>query len=500
VCMRSALLRLSTVVVIIALAGWFLFPDTLIVRNTDTDEGVYLIVARLLHRGYDTRTFFFDQFWFFPSLLTAAFKLFGDSLIVGRLIVFALAMAGVVAVAALSYQLGANWSAMLASLLICALSPLYTRQARMVMADVPATTFMVWALVFVFLFQKNRRRFWLALAGVCASASLMLKPFTIGFLLTIIIVLLAERTRRENGRFRLDPAIFSDLLVFVTFGALTAAPFIDFLRPIDEYRRTVGFHLAERNWLIKRVDDRWRGLLGFVRLNLPIVVFAITGIVALRPLSISFRALLAGELVTIAILLWMPPWLHHYTLILPPLIIFALVGFDRGFAQFKAWIAEWRRTAPTRSSNKVAAILFGCALVISLIDLPWLFRFERRIRWPRLVHFEPAVAYVKQNFQRDEYLLSDDALVLYLSDRLMPPAAINFMYGDVLKFDPMSFSRFEQVVRDNHVAGIITTTRYPRNQRLMSWIEQNFPRSTEFGTHDPDDLTARIYSADKQRR
>jgi len=248
------------------------------------------------------------------------------------------------------------------------------------------------------------------------------------------------------------------------------------------------------------VDDRWRGLLGFVRLNLPIVVFAITGIVALRPLSLSFRALLAGELVTIAILLWMPPWLHHYTLILPPLIIFALVGFDRGFAQFKAWIAEWRRTAPTRSSNKVAAILFGCALVISLIDLPWLFRFERRIRWPRLVHFEPAVAYVKQNFQRDEYLLSDDALVLYLSDRLMPPAAINFMYGDVLKFDPMSFSRFEQVVRDNHVAGIITTTRYPRNQRLMSWIEQNFPRSTEFGTHDPDDLTARIYSADKQRR
>lgn len=496
--MRRRSLLLLTPVVTIGLAAWCLWPDTVVARNTDIDEGVYLMVARLIHCGFDTHLFFFDQFWLFPKILSTAFALFGDSLIVGRLTVFAFSLAGLVGMAMLSYQLGAGWTAAIAVILIGAIDPLYIRQSRMAMADVPATTCIVWALVFVFLFQKNRRRIWLTLSGVCVGLSIVLKPFAVGFVVTIIIALFTQRTRRENGRLKFDWAILGDLLIVAAAAMVSAAPFVDFLHPIAEYHRTVGFHFHERNWLITRVDDRWRGLLVFSRPNVPLLVFAISGIAALRALSMPMIALLGGELVTTAILLEMPPWLHHYILILPPLIIFSVLGFNRGFAGFKHLIVELRSGWRLNFTNNWVAILFAFAVLISLIDVPWLIRYGRRARCPQPLRVDAVVQYVEQNFRPDEYLLGDDALVLYLAGRLMPPSAINFTWGDVLKFDPISFPRFVQVIRDNNVAGIIVSTRYERNPRLMSWIETNFPISTRLGAEHADELNARVYSANKQ--
>jgi hypothetical protein len=484
----------------IGLATWCLLPDTVIARNTDIDEGVFLMVARLLHRGYDTHSFFFDQFWLFPKIITAAFALFGDSLIVGRLTVFAFSLAGLLGVAALSFQLGARWIAAMAAILIGAIDPLYVRGSRMTLADVPAASCIVWALVFVFLFEKNRRRIWLALSGFCAGVSLVLKPFAIGFVFIIIIVLFTHRTRRENGRLKLDWAIFGDLLIVAAATVAVVVSFVDFLHPIDEYQRTIGFHLAERNWLIKRVDDRWRGLLQFVRLNLPVILFAISGITSLRPLSTPVMALLGGELLTTGILLEMPPWVHHYILIIPLLIVFSVLGFDRGFAEFKRMVRDLRYGTRPPSADKWVAMLFAVAVLVSLIDVPWLIKYDRRARCPQPLRLDAVVQHIEQNFRPNEYLISDDALILYLADRLMPPSAINFSFGDVLKFDPMSFPRFKQVVRDNNVAGVVVTTRYERNPRLMSWLGTNFPVSIEIGTHQPDEVTARIYSANKQER
>ena len=481
----------------IGLATWCLLPDTVIASKTDRDEGVYLMTARLIHRGYDTRTFFFDQFYFFPKTLAAAFALFGDSLFVGRLTVFAFALAGLAGIGALSYQLGTKWVGVLAAILICAIDPLYIEQSRIVMADVPAMTCIVWSLVFVCLFQKSRRRLWLALSGLFGGASLIIKPFAVGFVVTIIVVLFSQRMRRENGRLKLDRAIWGDLLIVAAVAVAVAAPFVDFLHLVNEYRRTVGFHLYERNW---RVDNRWSGLLGFGGLNLPLLAFAISGIAALRPLSISMLALLGGTLATTGILLQMPPWLHHYLLILPPLLIFSVLGFDRGFASFKQFVAELRSGRRLRSANNWTGLLFAGAVLISLIHLPWLFYFDRRARFPQPFHLDEIVRYEEQHFRPDEYLLSDDALIPYLADRLIPPPAINLTFAGVLKFDPMSFPRFEQMIREYNVAGIIVTNRYAEDPRLMSWLAINFPISTEIGANHPDEVTARIYTPNKQGR
>ncbi len=473
-------------------------PNRVIARNTDLDEGAYLMVARLLHHGYDTHAFFFDQFWLFPKIITAGFALFGDSLMVGRLIVFVFSLAGLIGVALLSFQLGGRWMVAVAAILIGAIDPLYILGSRMTLADVPAMTCIVWALIFIFLFTTRRSRIWIGLSGLLAGASLVLKPFALGFGVTILIVLLDQRIEREDGRLKLDRAIFTDLLVFGAAIILVAMPFGNFLHPIDEYQRVIGFHWAERNWMIKRVDDRWRGLVAFGRLNIPLLLFGISGVIALRPLSVSLMALLAGELVTTGILLEMPPWVHHYILILPPLIVFAALGFNRGIDDIKQTIADWRNGERSTPMGKWVAILFGGAMLVTLIDLAWVIKYDRQARFPEPLQVNDVVHYTDDRFQPNQYLMSDDALVPYLAGRLIPPSAINFVFGDVMKFNRPSLLQFEQIVHDNHIAGVITTTRYPRNPQLMSWLDQTFPMSVDVGTKRHDELTARVYSGKQQ--
>lgn len=484
-----------TTAMAIGIAAWCLLPDTIIARNTDPDEGVYLMVARLLHQGTDTRAFFFDQFWLFPRILTAAFAMFGDSLIVARLTVFAFSLAGLVGIAVLSHQLGARWFAATAAILIGAIDPLYIRGSRMALADVPAMACIVWALVFVFLFQKDHRRTWIAVSGFFAAIAIVLKPFALGLAATIIVIVFNQRIRRVDGRFRIDRAIWGDLLIFSLIAVLTAAPFVNFLHPVQEYHRVLGFHLAERDWFIKRVDERWEALLVFARLNLPIVVFGIAGLIWWRPLSFSLVALLSGEILTTVVLLQMPPWIHHYILIIPPLIVFTALGFTRGFAAIKQFIDNLRNgQRPPLVGRAIAGTVFFIAISISLIDVPWLLKYDRRARFPEPMQVDEVIHYTEQTFRPNECLLSDDALVPYLADRRIPPSSINFIFGDVLKFDRPSLQRFEKIVRKNHVAGVITTTRYPRNRQLMSWIEETFPVSAKIGSNRPNELPARVYT------
>jgi hypothetical protein len=483
----------------IGLAAWCLMPDAVVSRRRDVDEGVYLMVARLLNGGDASSTFFFDQFWLFPKTLATAFQLFGDSLIVGRLTVFGFSLVGAIGITILSYQLGARWAAPLA-ILAAAVEPLYLRQSRVAMSDIPCAACLTWALVSLVAFQKNRRRFWLALSGVCAAASLTIKPLAIGFFVSLVILLLIQRAHREAGRLRFDlNALAMDLLVFAVSGIITAAPFIDLLHPINEYRRTILFHLAEKNWLAPTAADRWHALLGFTRQNIPWLGFAAVGVAGLRPLPGVAWALLAGELLSTAILLQLPPWLHHYTLLVPLLIVFSVLGLERGFIALKQTITDLRNHTAIPNSSKSLAIMFVVALFIACVDLPRIARYDYRAFYPQPENLEPAIRYLEQNTAPGDYLLSDDVMIPYLANRLVPPSAINLTFAATFKFDQASGTYLETTLRQYPVAGVIVSARYRRNSQLMSWIESKFPVSTQVGGDNPATFVARIYSREKER-
>jgi hypothetical protein len=495
--MQRRLLFGLSIGIAIGLATWCLMPDAVVSRRRDVDEAVYLMVARLLGHGYAPSTLFFDQFWLFPKTLAATFRLFGDSLIVGRFTVFGFSLVGAIGVAVVSYQLGARWAAPL-SILAIALEPLYLKQSRVAMSDIPSAAFLTWALVLLIAFQKDPRRLWLALSGVCAAASLTVKPLAIGFAVSLVILLLTQRVRRDAGSLCFDlSALVIDLLVFAVFGIITAALFIDLFHPISEYRRTIMFHLAERNWLAPTAADRGRALLGFTRQNIPWLGFAAAGVASLRPLPVIAWALLAGELLSTGILLQLPPWLHHYTLLVPLLIVFSVLGVDRGFIALKQTMTDLGNQAAISKSSKPLAIIFVVALFVACVDLPWIARYDYRAVYPRPQNLEPAISYLEQNTAPGDYLLSDDVMIPYLANRLVPPSAINLTFAATFKFDQTSGTYLETTLRRYPVAGVIVSARYLRNPQLMSWIESNFPVSAQLGGDDPRTPVVRIYSREK---
>jgi len=498
--MQRRVLLVLGIILATGFAAWYLMPDAVVSRRRDIDEGVYLMVARLLNRGYSSSIFFFDQFWLFPKTLAQVFRWFGDSLIAARLTVFGFSLVGLIGMALLSYQIGARWAAPLA-ILCGAVEPIYLRQSREVVADVPGAACLIWSLIFLLVFQKRGRRLWLAVSGAWAGATLIIKPLAIGFAIAFVVLLFIRRARREADGLRFDAAgLTIDLLVFVAAGTIAAAPFVDLLHPVDEYRRTIGFHLAERNWLAPTTIERWSALLGFARRNIPWLAFAAVGIAALRPFTVAGSVVLAGELISIAILLQLPPWMNHYTLLIPVLIVFSVIGVERGVIALKQTIADLRCDRAITDSKRLLAMIFVAALLLACADLPWIVRYDRRLLHPPPGSLEAVVRHLQENTNPDDYLLSDDVIMPYLANRLVPPSAINLSFAATFKFDQTSGTRLETTVCRYSVAGIIASARYLRNPRLMSWIEANFPASTTVRADDTNRIIARIYRREEGKK
>src|SRR5690348_14714507 len=83
----SAMTVYAPVVLLLTIAGLYLFLHLMVPQKEDPDEGAYLTVARLLNLGQPHSSFSFDQFWLFPQLLAWTAQIFGDSLGTGRILV-----------------------------------------------------------------------------------------------------------------------------------------------------------------------------------------------------------------------------------------------------------------------------------------------------------------------------------------------------------------------------------------------------------------------------
>ena len=95
------------------------------------------------------------------------------------------------------------------------------------------------------------------------------------------------------------------------------------------------------------------------------------------------------------------------------------------------------------NSSKSLAMMFVVALFITAIDLPRIVRYDYRAFYPQPDHLEPAIRYLEENTVPGDYLLSDDVMIPYLANRLVPPSAINLTFAATFKFDQKSGTYLE---------------------------------------------------------
>jgi len=245
---KLKLLSLVAIIFIFQVSSINLFP-------LDFDEGVHLLVARLIERGYRPYTdVFISRLPLFVLMMQGIWELSFGSLFVSKVIFSVLNSLLLIAIGYLGRRL-LDEKVGLFSVALLGISPLYTAASVALMADLPAVMLATLALWLGLRYLQSARRRWLFLAGLVFAAALLTKLLVL-YMAPILLMLLLTRqipqVWRDRLAVRVSPSwsgLMLDLGLFLAAGLTLAVPV---LIPFDwtaMTASTVEFRLALRETL-----------------------------------------------------------------------------------------------------------------------------------------------------------------------------------------------------------------------------------------------------------
>lgn len=180
-------------------AWMFLFYPFRNVFWMDHDEGINLVKAQLLLRGYALYTdIWSDQPPLFTYLLAGVFRVFGLRINIGRGLVLLLACGLFFLYLHYLYDVWGGWAA-IAGIAILILLPRFTDLSVSVMIGLPAIAFAVLSMAALVYWHGGHGYTWLIISAVGLGASVLTKLFT-GFLAPIFLagILIGEYARYRD--------------------------------------------------------------------------------------------------------------------------------------------------------------------------------------------------------------------------------------------------------------------------------------------------------------
>ena len=478
-------------------------------QNGDPDEGVYLSVARLLNHGYPYALIFLDQFSLFPHILALSLRVGGDSLLTGRLTIVLFSAFGLSGLAFLAQLLfrsksGYAWIAAPLAILFAGANHYYLLPSRYTVLDVPSLALMLWALVTGVRYAFGAARTWLVISAMFFSASLLIKPLLIAMGLALGGWLIVRHIVHSNGRWVIhwqDLAL--DGVIFGAVGVLTMLPFLNSLNLPEEFQRTVGFHLQQAEVLAAGLNERQNGMISFLAENRGWLGLALVGAaIAVYKYPRHVIPLLIAYFVSALLLLRLPPFPHHYAILVPLLALFAALTVQEGIGTLRR---RWRDVLkflqqpfsninPRTSAFQAFTFLIASAAAagIWLHDAPQLARYDYAVLTERFDNRNPVIRFIQRTTNPDDFIISDDPKLVYLSGRLIPPSAVLLSYDSTFEFFDRSVEQVSASARDYSVKAFIVTGAYNDKRQLMDWIATHYPIMRTAGG-GPQTIFARIY-------
>jgi hypothetical protein len=323
------------------------------------DEGIRLSQLLLMTAGFrPVRDIFAAQGPLSLDIFFPWYLLFGESLAAARLAVVAYSLLGLLAaywVAKLVGGRAAGWI----TLGLLLVSPLYLKNSRLALLEVPAMVPATVAVGASLGYQRTSQRRWLVLAALTFALALLIKPMVVAAAAPIGLALLLRPARR-----------WLDLLLFGLLTALVGGLVVLLYGPEQLWQQMVTYRTGAReasdwslrgNWSILRaelVDEGW-----------PLYVLAgAAGLYLSLQRPRQGLPLISWPLVSIALLLiYSPLQFKHAAILLPPVAI--VVG--AGLALALPAALEAFRTIRQRSAGPAGGARFGrpglgLALVVCL--------------------------------------------------------------------------------------------------------------------------------------
>jgi hypothetical protein len=396
------------------------------------DEGIRLEQLLLMRAGFrPVRDIFAGQGPLSLDLFYGPYLWFGQSLAAAR---------GAVVLCSLFALLAAYWTASqvagrlagLLAVLLLVLSPLYLKNSRLALLEVPALAPAMLALGAALRYQRDGRRGWLALSAVALASALLIKPLVIGVAVPIGLSLLAQ-----PGRRRCLTDLLRYALIVLAVGALVVALY----GAEQVWQQVVVYRGSARSFNGWSLKENWSILSQELRDEpLPFYALAITSALALAAFRPRLGLPLAlWPLTNLALLLvYSPLQFKHAAILLPSLALVTAVALSKlGQAAWAAWASRDYGTIRLKMSSRARpatclALLVAAALTLLvwyLVALPATLRQLAQVMSgtaeTRVETYADESRFINQLTGPSDFVLVDDPIVAYNARRLVPPALVD---------------------------------------------------------------------------
>ncbi len=309
---------------LVYLAVMLLFYPYRNIFEGDTDEGINLMKAFLVERGFPLyRAIWSDQPPLFTQLLAGSFKLFGLDVNVGRTLVLVFSALLVWGLVVYVKQVWGGWPA-LTALVLVVLLPFFPQLSTLTLIGLPAISLAVLSLAAIVLWHKNQAWFWLAVSAVLCSLSILIKLFT-GVLAPIILVGLVLEGLASTRKAAKGLKLWLPALVWgAIFGLLSLGLTLLMVGP-GNLQQLLAPHLSSQNMQAFQANIPSFSIESYLIASWPLLLLALIGVIfALRQRRWLAMYPLAWMLAAYLLLKWNSPvWYHHQLLVTMPAVMLA---------------------------------------------------------------------------------------------------------------------------------------------------------------------------------
>jgi hypothetical protein len=443
--------------------------------SRDYDEGVYLTSARMVAAGHPLfSSVFSSQPPVLVEMLALTFRLFGETVVVGRelIIFFSLITLGSVALIAAHWV---NRYAAPLAIVALALTLTFFKLSEVVQAEPPALAFALLAICAILRArQRSWRSVWLIIGGICFALGILCKLFIVALIIPVAFLFLLTPQASGSSKWELEALNLNAayrcarrFMVFALACGIVIFVWLSFYDFGHLYDQVASFHLAMRNvFPLERISNLQQ-IGELLRAEIGLTLSAVLGLIILFRKNFLVAAWLCIWIISVCIfaLNHTPLYWRHLVLLLPPLALAAGASV--------LWVPDvWRRNWSRPLLLLLLLPLFnyetGAGIGLSFTrDLKTLSAGSQLEEQNREVE-----KLIRQYTRPGDFVVSDEQIQVFLAGRWLPPQLCDTSFSRIRA----GYLTDEQAIQASEGARMIifSNGRLSQLSQYRQWVRSHF--------------------------
>jgi hypothetical protein len=443
--------------------------------SRDYDEGVYLMSARMVAAGHPLfSSVFSSQPPALVEMLALNFRLFGETIVIGRELILFFSLITLALVAVIAAPLISRYAAPL-TIIALALSLTFFKLSHVVQAEPPALAL---ALLSICATLRAQQRLWhsgwLVAAGVCFALAALCKLFVAPLIIPLCFLFLLSPQAGGPSAWELEAINLSTasqcarrFLIFGLAGGITFLLWLAFYDFGNLYDQVISLHLALRNVFRLERGDNLQQVGELLRAEIGLTLSAILGLVILFRKNFLVAIWLCIWIISVCVfaLNHAPLYWRHLVLMLPPLALCAGASV--------LWVPDvWRRQWSRPLLLLLLLPLFhyetGVGIGLSIVrDLKTLGEGSQLPEQNRKVEI-----LIRQQTRPADFVVSDEQIQVFDAGRPMPPQLCDTSFSRI----SAGYLTDEQAIQASSRVRMIIfwNGRLAQLPKYREWVRSNF--------------------------